>query len=91
MKASNLVVLWIILVFASVGCNRITESNYNKIENGMTMAEVDKLLGKGIDVMNEPGKYVYMSSGGGTRNGIIVWYKEGKVTDKKFTQFEHKE
>lgn len=44
---SLLTLILSIFLLTSCGDNKITKENYDKIENGMTLEEVEKILGKG--------------------------------------------
>jgi hypothetical protein len=79
--------------------NKVTKANYDKITNGMTLAEVEKVLGKGSletgDGSNVAGQFgVAMpqapTSGGGETytweqggNTITVTLRDGKVVHKR--------
>ncbi len=68
----------LVLVAAAVsmvlffGCNKVTSENYEKIRNGMTSAQVERILGKGVE-----------QSGGGLAIGglsasgkVVTWGDE---------------
>ncbi len=44
---SLLTLILSIFLLTSCGDNKINKENYDKIENGMTLEEVEKILGKG--------------------------------------------
>lgn len=62
-----------------VGCggSKVSKSNFEKIQNGMTLAEVEKVLGKGTEAAGAGG-----ALGAVTGSAKIVSWTEG---DKKIT------
>ena len=77
----------------AVGCSgKVSEENYNKIEVGMTRAQVDKMLGRGKDntalqrgpefVVATPGVADRSIQYGGESEYILVLYRSGKVLAK---------
>ncbi|MHC4444956.1 MAG: DUF3862 domain-containing protein [Planctomycetota bacterium] len=50
-KYRNLIgaVLVGLILLAFAGCSKVTQENYDKINNGMTLDEVQKILGKGTE------------------------------------------
>ena len=76
------------LLVAACGCSKITKDNYDKIENGMTMEEVEAHLGKGTK--KDPGivdtnrilglgeAYEWVEDG----KQIVIHFKDGKVVSK---------
>jgi hypothetical protein len=82
--------------------NKVTKSNFDAIKNGMTLDEVEKLLGKGTreggdgsNVAAQFGVHVESTPSSGTTytwerggNSITVYFnKEGKVVNKRSTGF----
>src|SRR5512133_2221646 len=65
------------LMLVGVGCSKVTKSNYDKITNGMTQAEVEGIMGKGTEEAGAAG-----TIGSLTGSGKVVSWKEG---DKKIT------
>lgn len=75
--------------------NKVTIANYDQVTNGMSLGEVEKLLGKGADDTPSAG---YGVSGGGVMSAtaspekVYVWktdhltvtvnFKDGKVVQK---------
>lgn len=43
----TLLSLAVVLLVAVAGCAKVTTENYEKITNGMTLAEVENILGRG--------------------------------------------
>ena len=44
--------LWVIMTAAlllGLGCSKVTSDNYDKIETGMTVTQVEQILGKGTE------------------------------------------
>jgi hypothetical protein len=69
------------LVALFVGCSKVTSENYEKIQTGMTLAQVEQILGKG----NE-------RSGGGITIGdvgasakVVKWGSDDKSITATFT------
>jgi hypothetical protein len=73
MKLSKLLTGVVLIAFLAVvvtGCSKVTKANYDKIENGMSRADVEKILGKGE------------ASGGGVGDisgAIVKWAKNDDV------------
>lgn len=75
--------------------NKVTQANFDQIQNGMSLSQVEKLLGKGTDDTPSAG---YGVSGGGVMSTtaapeeIYIWktpdltitvnFKDGKVVQK---------
>ena len=75
--------------------NKVTQANFDQIQNGMSLSQVEKLLGKGTDDTPSAG---YGVSGGGVMSStaapekVYVWktpdltitvnFKDGKVVQK---------
>ncbi len=79
-----------LLTFAIAGCSKpgVTKEGFDKIENGMTLAEVEKILGsdkKGGKVAGGIGDLAGAGSAHVWEDGdkkITVTFKDDKVTDK---------
>ena len=79
-----------IAVFFFTGCSKVNRENYDKIKTGMTLSEVESVLGKGTE-----------TSGGSASIGdltgsakVITWNRDGTsitvtlVNDKVMTKSE---
>jgi hypothetical protein len=91
-------VVVLIVVLVGFGVNRVTVDNFNKIRDGMTVAEVEAILGRGEVVRNDPGwgqpagfPRAMPRMGGmdirilrwdGGNNTIVVLFVDGKVFTK---------
>lgn len=82
MKLTRRILLAAIIVpaFLAISCNKVTPENYEKIETGMTSAQVEDILGKGTE-----------QSGGGVAVGdlkasakTVVWEKGDKTITVSF-------
>lgn len=82
MKPTRRILLAAIIVpaFLAISCNKVTPENYEKIETGMTSAQVEKILGKGTE-----------QGGGGVAVGdlkasakTVVWEKGDKTITVSF-------
>jgi hypothetical protein len=74
MKFGKLLTVVVLVAFMAVvvtGCSKVTKSNYDKIENGMSKADVEKILGKGTE---EKG------GGVGDLTGTMVTWKKGETS-----------
>lgn len=80
---------WMLLVVVCLvltGCGlKLTKANYDKVQNGMTMDEVKKLLGKGeletgdgSNVAGQFGVAVMPTGGGGGDAKTYVWESGNK-------------
>lgn len=72
------------------GCgSKVSKSNYDKIENGMTLEQVEKILGKGTEEAAGGGSLLDKIKGSGkivswkdSDKSITVTFVNGKVTAK---------
>lgn len=95
-RLSAVLVPLVLSLLLLTGCEeKITQSNFDKITNGMTLTQVEKLLGSGTDDTPAAGygvsyggvlgskaaeEKVFVWKGKGFR--IIVKLKDGKVVEK---------
>lgn len=77
-----------VLLAPLAGCSKVSQTNYDKIETGMTLAEVEDILGEGtaeaskgagIGGVELTGKKVTWESGS---KSITVTFLNGKATLK---------
>lgn len=65
---------------------RINAANYEKIRNGMTIAEVQGILGPGEEIGTLPGdqerEFEWVSNAGGRERVITVIFENGRVVSK---------
>jgi hypothetical protein len=86
-KAIGLVLLALALI-AVPGCSKVTKKNYDKIETGMTVSQVENILGPGREnagVAGAVGKYegsVRVMTWGGDKKSITVTFVNDKVVAK---------
>lgn len=74
MKLGKLLTCVVLVAFMAVvttGCSKVTKANYDKVETGMSKAEVEKILGKGTEDK---------SGGIGDLTGTVVTWKKGDTT-----------
>jgi len=71
-KAIGAALLGLMLVL--VGCSKISKSNYDKIETGMSKSQVESILGKGTDQAGVSGAIGTITGSG----GIVKWGDENK-------------
>ncbi len=75
--------------------NRISMSNYEKIEDGMTEAKVTSILGRGVEAasssldvpgqsINIPGQGSASVSGMSASSKILMWQEDGKMITVQF-------
>ena len=82
----GVLMLGLILLFLS-GCGKVSKSNYDKIENGMTVSQVEGILGKGKEagaagaIGNLTGS-VKVITWGDDKKSITVTFVNDKVTLK---------
>lgn len=63
------------LVFLAVsGCGKITKSNYDKIQTGMTVGQVEAILGKGTEKAGIAGAVGQVAGSG----KVMTWGNEKK-------------
>ena len=87
-------------VLAGCGKNKVTKENYDKVENGMTLDQVEALLGEGtkagdgsnmgaqvgIDVTGGAGSSSTVEYGWESgKHTITVSFRQGKVVQKRNT------
>lgn len=79
-----------IAAFFFTGCSKVSRENYDKIKTGMTLAEVEAVLGKGTEASGS-------SASIGDLTGsakVITWTRDGTsitvtlVNDKVMTKSE---
>lgn len=75
-------------LFVTAGCSKVSQENYEKINTGMTVDEVEDILGSGeveggggvaIGDVELSGKVMHW---GDDEKGIIVTFANGKVVSK---------
>ncbi len=75
-------------MFALVGCSKVSQENYDKINTGMTVDEVEAILGSGeveggggvaVGDVELSGKVMHWGS---DEEGITVTFANGKVVSK---------
>jgi len=79
-----------LLTFVIAGCSKpgVSKESFDKVENGMTLAEVEKILGgekKGIEASGVLGKLAGTSASYVWKDGdkkIVVAFNDGKVISK---------
>ena len=71
--------LILIMAITVLGCGKITKTNYDKIKGGMTVTEVEDILGTGIKMMNVSGQVLYKGSG---KKAILITYSNERVVEK---------
>lgn len=69
-----------VAMFVVAGCHAVNKSNYDKIQNGMTVAEVEGILGKGTEQSSVAGA---IGNVGGSAK-TIKWEKDGKAITVTF-------
>ncbi len=76
--------LAIILTVAGCGGSAVTQSNYDKIQTGMSLSEVEAILGKGKEQASSGGSF-----GGITMNAKgMVWQDGNKIITVMFMNDE---
>ena len=81
------VLLGLMLLFFS-GCSKVSQSNYDKIENGMTVSQVEAILGKGKEESSVGGAIGNLAGSakvitwGDDKKSITVTFVNDKVTLK---------
>jgi hypothetical protein len=79
--------LGLMLLFLS-GCSKVSQSNYDKIENGMTVSQVEAILGKGKEASGVGGAIGDLAGSakvitwGDDKKSITVTFVNDKVTLK---------
>jgi hypothetical protein len=97
--ATRYALIFMACLFLASCANKVTKANYEKVAIGMTLAEVEKLLGKGSlqtgDGSNVAGQFGIavmppQVSGGGdvylwetSKAAIRVTFKDGKVVHRQ--------
>jgi hypothetical protein len=98
MRAWSLLVVFAVVALVASGCqSKVTKANYDKIEVGMTLQEVEKILGEGKQqgdgsgVALQVGVDLSAPRGGGNMQTIVwesdkakitVYFVDGKVKNK---------
>ncbi len=72
-KVIGAAVLALLFVIMS-GCGKITQSNYDKIENGMTVSQVEEILGTGAEEAGVGGAIGKIAASG----KVMTWGDEKK-------------
>ncbi len=91
----NLLLSFVALMGLAVACecnNKVTQANFERVDYGMTRAQVEAILGKGqktevhkvTDVDNSRSIASYESEDAKQPCRIFLVYKDGKLTDKYF-------
>jgi len=80
----------LVLLLALVGCEeRLTLTNYEQIENGMTVAEVEGLLGPGQEQTSGGfgigAEGLVSGSDGGGSQKVLTWEEGGKTVIVTFS------
>lgn len=89
----GLILVLVGCVLGAVACgSRISQSNFEKIQTGMTMAQVTAILGEptessSVDVAVFSGTVSKWQAGGVT---ITVQFVNGKVVAKQLSKSDHK-
>ena len=77
----------IIVVFSSlmlIGCSgKINKDNYNKISNGMSISQVESILGKGESLASS--SYDLGEYGGNISSEVKTWQKGMKIISITFS------
>ena len=86
-QRSSMAILALLVCLTLVGCgSKVTMTNYERIEDGMSLAEVEGILGKGTEQSssNVPG----VSAGGisipGASSKAMVWKNGNNVISVMF-------
>lgn len=56
------------------GCSKVSQSNYDKIENGMTVSQVEAILGKGKEAAGVAGAIGNLTGSG----KVLTWGDDKK-------------
>jgi hypothetical protein len=86
-KAVGVALLALLLVGLS-GCDKVTRKNYAKIENGMTVSQVEKILGPGTENVGVAGAVGKLAGSakvltwGDDQKSITVTFANDKVVAK---------
>ena len=70
--------------------SRVTRANYEKIHNGMSKAQVEKILGRPAEIKNEVGlqdlgefdSWIYWHA----ETMVMIGFSNGYVSDKSWTK-----
>jgi outer membrane protein assembly factor BamE (lipoprotein component of BamABCDE complex) len=75
-KSRNLIGLALLgLLFLLIsGCSKVSQSNYDKIENGMTVSQVEAILGKGKEAAGVAGAIGNLTGSG----KVLTWGDDKK-------------
>lgn len=65
--------LGLMLIWLS-GCSKVNQSNYDKIENGMTVSQVEAILGKGTEKAGAAGAIGALTGSG----KVLTWGDDKK-------------
>ena len=72
-KIIGVALLGLVFVIVS-GCGKISQSNYDKIENGMNLGQVEKILGTGTEQAGVAGAIGKVAGSG----KVMAWGDEKK-------------
>jgi hypothetical protein len=72
-KVIGVALLGLVLVIMS-SCGKVTQSNYDKIETGMTLVQVEGILGKGTEKAGVGGAIGNLAASG----KVVTWGDEKK-------------
>ena len=69
----GMVLLGLALIFMS-GCSKVSQSNYDKIQNDMTVSQVEAILGKGTEKAGAAGAIGNLTGSG----KVLTWGDDKK-------------
>ncbi len=81
-------VLLAVLLGGAIGCTKVTRENYDKIQSGMSLSEVEGILGKGTEKAGMGGAIGNLSGSarivvwGGEEKSITITFANDKVVAK---------
>ncbi|HOW17918.1 MAG TPA: DUF3862 domain-containing protein [Phycisphaerae bacterium] len=84
----GVVVVVAVLLLIS-GCGKVTKGNYDKIQNGMTLAQVEAILGKGTEKAGVAGAVGKLTGSakvmtwGDEKKSITITFVDDKVVAKE--------
>jgi len=77
-----------LMLILMAGCGKVSKSNYDKIENGMTVSQVEAILGKGTEKAGVAGAIGNLTGSGKVltwgddKKSITVTFANDKVVAK---------